>query len=92
MFAPSCSGCVVNARDVAGYTAVHQATSSTSNALSLSVFRLIADRFGADVNALNRFGESACQFACMNMPPRPEILEAMLAHGAKVGGHTLTLH
>jgi hypothetical protein len=72
----------VDAKDVAGYTCSHQATASSASAESLAIFRLMADKYGADACLRNRFDLTPLNSSLMTH--REELVEALLTHGAQV--------
>lgn len=77
------AGANVNCRDVAGYTPAHLTTTATGTARSLAIFRLIAYKYGADLNLPNRFGQPPLQEPIMRACE--DNVEALLACGVKVG-------
>lgn len=76
------AGARVDAKDVAGYTCCHQATSLSGCIDSVAIFRLLAHKYGADPRLRNRFDATPLNSALMTH--REELVEALLAHGAQV--------
>ena len=75
-------GARVEAKDVAGHTPLHHCTTLVGNNLTLKIAKVLIEVGGADVNSINRFGETPLVAPVRD--GRSDYVEMLIENGAQM--------